>query len=155
MPATDASERNRAVIERFYNEMWNRWDLAVADEIVAEKVRFHGSLGSTLERLEDFKNYMRTVRNAFPDWHNRIDELIVSGDRVVTRMSWSGTPRRSTPPRPGVCSAPRTGRGVLGGPLKRVVSDLLPAVLAHRVVGASRELLVVSDGLGVAVVLDV
>ena len=44
---------------------------------------------------------------------------------------------------------------MLFGPLKGVVSDLLPAVLAHRVVGAAGELLVVGDALGVAVVLGV
>ncbi len=47
MPETDASERNRVMIERFYIETWNRWYLA--DEIVSENVRFHGSPGSTLE----------------------------------------------------------------------------------------------------------
>jgi predicted ester cyclase len=31
------------------------------------------------------------VRRAFPDWHNRIDETISCGSRVVTRMTWSGT----------------------------------------------------------------
>ena len=44
---------------------------------------------------------------------------------------------------------------VLYGPLKRVVGDLLPAVLPDRVVRASRELLVVCDRPGVAVVLGV
>jgi hypothetical protein len=48
MPETDVSERNRAVIEHCYNEMWNRWDLAVADEIVSETARFRSSLDSTL-----------------------------------------------------------------------------------------------------------
>jgi hypothetical protein len=68
MPETDASEVNRSVIERFYNELWNGWSLAVADEIVSENLRFRGSLGSTLEGLEGFKDYVRTVRDAFPDW---------------------------------------------------------------------------------------
>ena len=27
----------------------------------------------------------------FPDWHNQIEELLVAGDRVVARMTWSGT----------------------------------------------------------------
>ena len=85
------SEANRAVIERFYNELWNGWDFAVADEIISPDLRFRGSLGSTLEGLDSFKEYMGTVRAAFPDWHNRIDELIVSGDKVVTRMTWNGT----------------------------------------------------------------
>ena len=66
---------NEAVIERFYHELWNRWNLTVADEIVSEDVRFRGSLGSTLEGRESFKGYVETVRAAFPDWHNRIDEM--------------------------------------------------------------------------------
>src|SRR5215217_4092048 len=56
---------------------------------------------------------------------------------------------------PGVCSGCRTCSGVLGGPLKRVVGDLLPTILSEGVVGAPRELLVVCDGLGVTVVLGV
>ena len=44
---------------------------------------------------------------------------------------------------------------MLGSPLKRVVGDLLPAILPDCVVRASRELLVVCDGVGVAVVLSV
>lgn len=84
-------EKNAAVVERFYYELWNEWNFAVADEIVSPHVHFRGSLGSTLEGLEDFKGYVATVRDAFPDWYNRIDELITSGDKVVTRMTWSGT----------------------------------------------------------------
>src|SRR5215216_5307673 len=56
---------------------------------------------------------------------------------------------------PGVCSGCRTCSGVLGGPLKRVVGDLLPTILSEAVVGAPRELLVVGYGLGVAVVLGI
>jgi hypothetical protein len=62
---------NRAMIERFYHELWNRWGLAAADEIVSEEIRFRGSLGSTLEGRESVKGYVETVRAAFPDWHNR------------------------------------------------------------------------------------
>src|SRR5215207_10532955 len=51
-------------------------------------------------------------------------------------------------------SSRRLGRFLLG-PLKGVVSDLLPAILPYRVVRASRELLVVCDRAGVAVVLGV
>ncbi len=62
MPETDVSEANRVVIERFYYEMWNEWSFAVADETVSENIRFRGSLGSTLQGLNHFKDYMRTVR---------------------------------------------------------------------------------------------
>ena len=84
---------NEAVIERFYHELWNRWDMTMANEIISDGVRFRGSLGSTLEGRENFKGYVETVRAAFPAWHNRIDEMISCGNRVVTRMTWSGTHR--------------------------------------------------------------
>jgi predicted ester cyclase len=85
------SERDRATIRRFYDELWNGWNLAVADEILADDVRFRGSLGATLEGREAFKGYVERIRAAFPDWHNRIDELIDAGDTIVARMTWIGT----------------------------------------------------------------
>jgi steroid delta-isomerase-like uncharacterized protein len=84
-------EGNEGIVERFYRELWNTWDLDLVDEILAEDLRFRGTLGSTLEGREAFKDYVQAVRRAFPDWHNRIDEVITCGNRVVTRMTWSGT----------------------------------------------------------------
>lgn len=89
MTATMA-DANKAVIRRFYEELWNRWDLAVAEEIVSRDVRFRGSLGTTLTGIDSLKRYVEQVRTAFPDWHNRIDELIAERNKVVARMTWSG-----------------------------------------------------------------
>lgn len=86
-------EINKAVVLRFYEELWNDWRLDVANEIVSSTVKFRGSLGSTLVGREQFKAYVETVRTAFPDWHNQIDEILAVDDRVVTRMTWSGTHR--------------------------------------------------------------
>lgn len=88
-----ARNANEVVIRRFYEELWNAWRLDVATEIVAPDVRFRGSLGSSLVGRENFLAYVERVRDAFPDWHNRVDEIVASNDRVVTRMTWSGTHR--------------------------------------------------------------
>jgi hypothetical protein len=82
-----------AVVRRFYEELWNEWKLDTASEIVIVDMRFRGSLGSDLVGREQFLRYVEQVRDAFPDWHNRIDEIIVSGNRVVTRMTWTGCTR--------------------------------------------------------------
>jgi len=87
------SAPNSAAIRRFYEELWNRWDLAAADEIVAQDVSFRGSLGDALVGRDAFRNYVARVRAAFPDWHNQIDELIEADDRVVARLTCSGTHR--------------------------------------------------------------
>jgi steroid delta-isomerase-like uncharacterized protein len=80
-----------AVVRRFYEELWNRWRLELAEELMAPDVRFRGTLGRVCEGRDEFRSYAEAVRAAFPDWHNRIDELLAVGDRVVTRMTWNGT----------------------------------------------------------------
>jgi predicted ester cyclase len=86
-------QANEAVVRRFYDELWNEWRLDVADEIVSATIRFRGSLGATLAGRDEFKGYVETIRAAFPDWHNQVDEIISKSDRVVTRMTWTGTHR--------------------------------------------------------------
>ena len=82
---------NREVVVRFYRELWNAWRLELVDEIVAPEVRFRGSLGQTCEGRAQFRSYVEDVRRAFPDWHNSIDELIPCADRVVVRLTCTGT----------------------------------------------------------------
>lgn len=86
-------DAKKAVIRRFYEELWNEWRFDIASEIVAADIHFRGSLGSSLVGREEFLLYMERVRSALPDWHNRIDEILASKDRIVTRMTWSGTHR--------------------------------------------------------------
>jgi steroid delta-isomerase-like uncharacterized protein len=71
--------------------MWNRWDFALADEMIGEGIVFRGSLGVGVQGREGFKEYMRAVGRAFPDFYNRIEELIAEGDRVVARLTYTGT----------------------------------------------------------------
>jgi steroid delta-isomerase-like uncharacterized protein len=89
--ASVSVERNRAVIRRFYDEFWNQWNLDVANEILAPDVRFRGSLGTTLAGVDAFKGYVEQVRTAFPDFQNQVDDLIAEDDKIVTRMTWTGT----------------------------------------------------------------
>ncbi len=86
-----SASRPEIVVRRFYDELWNRWSLDLIDEIVAEDIRFRGSLGTTFVGRVAFRRYMNEIRTAFPDWHNEIDELLVVEDRVMTRMTWTGT----------------------------------------------------------------
>jgi steroid delta-isomerase-like uncharacterized protein len=84
-------EDNKLLVRRYYEEMWNRWDFALADGLVAEGVAFRGSLGQSVQGRDGFKEYMRAVRRAFPDFYNRVEELVAEGDRVVARLTYTGT----------------------------------------------------------------
>jgi predicted ester cyclase len=59
--------------------------------LIAEQISFRGSLGMSVHGRGAFLGYMQTVQRAFPDFHNRIEELIAEGDRVVARLTYTGT----------------------------------------------------------------
>jgi steroid delta-isomerase-like uncharacterized protein len=88
-----SAERNKALVRRYYEEMWNCWDFDLADELIGEGLAFRGSLGVSVQGREGFREYMRTVRRAFPDFHNHVEELIAEDERVVARLTYTGTHR--------------------------------------------------------------
>jgi steroid delta-isomerase-like uncharacterized protein len=88
-----STTENKELVRRYYEEMWNRWDFALADELIGEEIVFRGSLGVGVRGREAFKEYMRTVCAAFPDFHNQIEELVAEADRVVARLTYTGTHR--------------------------------------------------------------
>ena len=63
------SDDNASVVRRFYEELWNDWDLAVADEILAPDLNFRGTLGAASSGVEAFREYFEFARRAFPDLH--------------------------------------------------------------------------------------
>jgi steroid delta-isomerase-like uncharacterized protein len=84
---------NKALVRRYYEELWNRWDFALADELLGETITFRGSLGVSVRGRDGFRDYMRTVQRAFPDFHNYVEELVAEGDQVVARLTYTGTHR--------------------------------------------------------------
>ncbi len=75
--------------------------LAVMDEVYATDFVGHGGGGEEIRGLEEFKGYMNEVFNAFPDIHFTIHDLVVEGDKGVTRLTWTGTHKgemRGSPP---------------------------------------------------------
>lgn len=81
------------LVMRWYDQLWNGRDEAALSEIVHPAVRLRGSLGSTHQGHSGVLAYIRTVRSAMPDFQNRVDELIVEGDRAFARLTYSGTHR--------------------------------------------------------------
>jgi steroid delta-isomerase-like uncharacterized protein len=87
------SETNKTVSRRLFEEVWNKGNLAVLNELIAND---HVNSGpGTLPGLptgpEGAKQFVMMYRNAFPDTHFTIDEQIAEGDKVVTRWTAHGT----------------------------------------------------------------
>jgi uncharacterized protein len=91
--ASARMEEVRRLVVRWYEEMWNRWDYAAVDELVAPAISFRGSLGKAISGREAFKEYMRSVQSAFPDFRNHVDELVVDDYKAAVRLTYSGTHR--------------------------------------------------------------
>jgi steroid delta-isomerase-like uncharacterized protein len=91
MPPSSHSRSVIDLVTRFYADLWNRWDLDAAPEIVAADLMFRGSLGAELTGRDAFLGYVKDIRAAFPDWHNQVDELVAFEDRAFARLTWTGT----------------------------------------------------------------
>ena len=78
------------LVRRFYDEIWNQADEAVAREILADDLSFRGSIGEDRAGAEGFIDYMRKIHHAFADYHCRIDHLVADADSAAARMTFSG-----------------------------------------------------------------
>jgi steroid delta-isomerase-like uncharacterized protein len=83
----------RELVLRYYTELWNRWDLGAAQEILSLDFRFRGSLGQVTRGVGPFLEYVGTVRRAFPDFFNAVEDVIERPGKVVARLTYTGTHR--------------------------------------------------------------
>ena len=81
------SEENKALIRRFYEEVWNDKNLEAIDELVATDSVDH----DLPPGREGAKAFISMYLSAFPDTKMTIEDLLAEGDKVVTRWSATGT----------------------------------------------------------------
>lgn len=87
-----STEENKALIRRFYDQVWNRGNVDVADEIFAEDyVRHDLRPGNPNPGPEGQKKIARDFRAAFPDLQMSVDLMIAEDDMVVARWTTEGT----------------------------------------------------------------
>jgi steroid delta-isomerase-like uncharacterized protein len=82
---------NRALVRRYYDELWNQWKLNLIPELVAEDFRFRGSVGMTARGRDAFADYVRMIRSALPDFRNHVHSMVAEDNRVVARLQYTGT----------------------------------------------------------------
>jgi steroid delta-isomerase-like uncharacterized protein len=92
------------LVRRFYDDLWNRWDDAAVDEVLAEDFAFRGSLGTETSGRDEWRGYRDAIRAGSSDFHNEVVTLVVDGARAAARLRYTGT---HTGPLAGM---PPTGR---------------------------------------------
>ena len=85
-------EDNKRLVRRLIEEGFNHGDLATVDELVAPDVVTHDPLILDAPTGPDsIRGGIELLRNAFPDLHVEVLDLIAEGDRVASFLRMSGT----------------------------------------------------------------
>jgi steroid delta-isomerase-like uncharacterized protein len=86
----DMSAENKALVRRWFEEVWNKGRVDAIPEMVAERAIVH-ALGEVMRGPAEFKPFHAAFRGAFPDIAIVIEDAIAEGNVVAARWSCTGT----------------------------------------------------------------
>lgn len=87
------SEENKALIQRWFEEVWNQGRKEAIGELLSDDGVIHGLVdanGNPVRGLQGFQEFHAQFRGAFPDINVSVDDIIAEGDKVVARCSVRG-----------------------------------------------------------------
>jgi steroid delta-isomerase-like uncharacterized protein len=85
------SEQNKTAVRRLFEELWNKGNLQVADELIAPNYMDHDPSSPDFGKgPESEKKRVTHYRTAFHDLRLSIEELVAEGETVVARWSCRG-----------------------------------------------------------------
>jgi predicted ester cyclase len=85
-----SAQRNKEIIQRYFEGRANRGDTAVADELIETNVGLI-NLPAVVHGLKEDINGMTRFRAAFPDLRYTTEDLIAAGDKVVFHWTLRAT----------------------------------------------------------------
>ena len=85
------SDKNKAIVGRFGEEVWNKGNLATIDELVAGDFVGYGPGRGITRGPDALKRAVIRMRTAFPDLQFTVEDNFAEGDKVVTRWTGRGT----------------------------------------------------------------
>lgn len=86
------SEENKTRVRRLFEELWNKGNLSVADELFAATYTHNDPSTPDAGRgPESEKKRALLYRTAFPDLRLTIEDIIAEGETVMARWSCRGT----------------------------------------------------------------
>ena len=88
-----STAENKALMRRFYEEVFNQKNLAAIDDFIAPSFVNHSAaqLGMAGGDLEHVTQFVSMVMQAFPDLHYTVEDLVAEGDQIAARLTLSGT----------------------------------------------------------------
>jgi len=93
-------EENKVLAYRILEEIFSQGNLSHIDELFAPDIVIHDP-DKELRGMEQVKQGILRLREAFPDLYYTVEDIIAEGDKVVMRFIGQGTHRgefRGVPP---------------------------------------------------------
>jgi steroid delta-isomerase-like uncharacterized protein len=87
MPAAE----NKALMRRYYDEVWQQGNMAAADALVAPTIVDHMPLPGQAPGRAGHHQAVMMILSAFPDHQFSIEDLVAEEDRVVGRWTMRAT----------------------------------------------------------------
>ena len=85
---------NKAVVQRWFDEVWNQGRAEAIDDLLGEAVLAHGltdEKGETVRGIDGFKTFHAAFRAAFPDITITVHDMVAEGDKVVAYCEVTAT----------------------------------------------------------------
>jgi steroid delta-isomerase-like uncharacterized protein len=100
-----STEANKAIVQDYYDHVWNNGRLEYLDELLAEEVVEHPAQQIPgLNGRDSLKAIIGGARGSLPDMEITVHDLVAEGSKVVTRYSMTATHRHE------FMGAPATGK---------------------------------------------
>jgi steroid delta-isomerase-like uncharacterized protein len=91
---TDRTTHNKQLVDAFIQELFSKGDLSAVDRYLDPNVVNHDPpFPGAPDGADAFRQAATMFRDAAPDWHSDLDQLVAEGDIVVERFTASGTHR--------------------------------------------------------------
>lgn len=87
-------QSNKAIPYKWFEEVWNKGNEEVIDELFAEDGVAHGltdKKGHQIVGPTDYKPFYRSFRNAIPDVKITLEQVIEEDDFIAMRFTLTGT----------------------------------------------------------------
>lgn len=83
-------QENKAVVRRFIEEVQNKQNLDLVDELFSPDCVDHSGMAQE-GGIEGIKRFFTMINAAFPDAHFTVQDQVAEGDMVVTRKTLRAT----------------------------------------------------------------
>jgi steroid delta-isomerase-like uncharacterized protein len=87
------SEENKALVRRWFEEVWNKGRAEAIDEMFDENGIAHGLADDSSNPIrgpKNFRPFHTMFREAFPNMNIVIEDMVAEGDKVAARCSVRG-----------------------------------------------------------------